>query len=184
VKGCNQVVLIFGKQPRQACKIKVVLIFGKQPRKLWLLPVPGPTRPFSCTFEPPDSLLGAVQKLRHAGAKSNTGPGPGRARAMAGLAPAEAMGAREPALRISYPNGAGPPGLEPPPPDRAGRGTFRGGRARAQGPSSHPRAAPPASAPSAGSPRMRRTRPEPGFRRRIGTFAPSSQIARGLFVFF
>jgi hypothetical protein len=31
VKGCNQVVLIFGKQPRQACKIKVVLIFGKQP---------------------------------------------------------------------------------------------------------------------------------------------------------
>ena len=40
---------------------------------------------------------------------------------MAGLAPAEAMGARELALRISYPHGAGPPSLEPPHPDRAAR---------------------------------------------------------------
>ncbi len=98
----------------------------------------------------PGLITGAVQKLRCRG-KIKHGPGP-ELEQWPGWRPAEAMGARELALRISIPHGAGPPSLEPPDPDGADRDGVRGGRARAQGPSPHPRAAPPSSAPSAGGP--------------------------------
>ena len=104
---------------------------------------------------------------------------------MAGLAPAEAMGVREPAPRISYPHGAGPPSLEPPHPGgHSWPWDLRGGRARAQGPPTpHPRAAPPSSAPSAGSPSHPPEAPRTWFPPAL-TFAWSRPKSPGVCLFF
>ncbi len=86
---------------------------------------------------PPDSLRGPSRAPFLGLVKY----GPVPSSSMAGLAPAEAMGVREPALRISHPNGAGPPdpdrancetsGEPPrePGPRRTGRGTSATGAA-------------------------------------------------------